>query len=954
MNKNLRIISGHSMTRADSFRRALTIGLGAQLLAGPVLLAQSASTAPAADTAKMEKRVVVGSNIPTAEVETAQPVEIFTREKIDQMGVTTVTDLLLRVPQSNAGALNGNNGGTGFASGGTGVSLRGLGLNATLILLNGRRIAPYGFSNSGTDSFVDLNSLPLEAIEQVEILTSGASAVYGADAVAGVINIKTKRDYHGGELRFYYGNTVHEDFATTKGSITFGTGNDKTDILIVADYLHQNDLFNRDRTFSSQVDLRPLGGINNGSSYTYPGRFSVPKTAPGLVETPFAGASGTVTLVPPLGTTGKAAPGTYHPFTDSDRFNYLQVSQAVPRSQREGVYGNFNHKIFDEKVEAFGEFMFRHLEEHIELAPTPLDLAGTGSGIGIPVGTTVVKKGVVNVGNQVTIPSTNPFNPFGANITAGRIRLFETGNRLTDANTDAFRLLGGLRGELSEKFSYETAVMYHRAQTIKNNVAVGVQQIQNALNDPNPLTAFNPFVGPGALNNPATIAGLQVGSKQTGTTDLLSWDAKGFGSLFDLPGGSVGYAVGLEYRTEKFTDDPDQIQKAGGIAGQVPILGNAGSRNVTAAYVESRIPITGKDWNILGFYRVDITASGRVDSYSDFGDSEVPSIGIQWRPFSEDFLLRASYGESFRPASLQQLYNTASDALTSSFKDPLRGTIEREIPISRGGNTNLKPETATEWGAGFVLSPAAAKGLRVSVDWVQITRKNEIGSYSDFFGNGALSTRAGSYTRLPYESDAAFLAANPGLALPKADPATGLPAGQLFTLNDAFQNLGSTITDAVDFRISYELKTDTAGTWQFDLASTYLLSFRTSAGPGEDYGANDGFTTGSDAFPKWRSIASIFWNYRKLEAGVVANYIGEVSYSNPATGDDSTVSSFLTFDVQASYKLPWDVKLTTGINNILDSNPPQYLGFSNNSFAYLSTIHNPLGRQYYFQVSKKF
>ncbi len=935
--------------RADSFRRALTIGLGAQLLAGPVLLAQSAST----DAAKMEKRVVVGSNIPTAEVETAQPVEVYTREKIDQMGVTTVTDLLLRVPQSNAGALNGNNGGTGFASGGTGVSLRGLGLNATLILLNGRRVAPYGFSNGGTDSFVDLNALPLEAIDQVEILTSGASAIYGADAIAGVINIKTKKDYRGGELRFYYGNTVHQDFGTVKGSITFGTGNDKTDLLIVADYLHQNDMFNRDRTFSSEVDLRPLGGINNGSSFTYPGRFTVPRTAPGLVGTPFAGA-GNVTLVPPIGTDGKAAPGAYHTFTDSDRFNFLQLSQAIPRSQREGVFGTFNHKIFDEKVELFGEFMFRHLEEHVELAPAPIDLAGSGSGIGIPVGTTVVKKGVVNVGNQVTIPSTNPFNPFGVNLSSGRIRLYETGNRITDANTDAFRFLGGLRGEISEKFSYETAVLFNRAQTLKNNVGVGVQQFQNALNDTNPLTAFNPFSGPSAPNNPATVAGLLVGSKQTGTTELLSWDAKGYGSLFDLPGGTVGYAVGMEYRTEKFIDDPDQIQKSGGIVGQTPILGNSGNRDLTAAYIESRIPITGKDWNVLGFYRVDVTAAGRVDSYSDFGDSEVPQVGIEWRPFSEDFMMRASYGESFRPASLQQLYNSPSDALTGTFKDPLRGTIEREIPISRGGNINLKPETATEWNAGFVLTPAAAKGLRLSAQWVQIARKNEIGSYADFFGNGALSARPGGYTRLPYEGDAAFLTGNPGAAIPGIDPLTGLPAGQVFTLNDRFQNLGSTIEDALDFGLSYELKTDTAGTWRFDLASSYLLSFRTSAGPGEPYESADGFTSGSDAFPKWRSTASLFWNYRKLEAGVVANYIGEVAYSNPATGDDSTVSSFMTFDVQASYKLPWDVKVTAGINNILDSNPPLYLGLSNNSFAYLSTVHNPLGRQYYFQLSKKF
>ncbi|HTH49051.1 MAG TPA: TonB-dependent receptor [Candidatus Limnocylindria bacterium] len=940
-------------TRVDFYRRALLVGLGAQLLApSAILLAEDASTnAPV----EMKKTVIIGSNIPTAETETAQPVDIYDRAKIDRMGVTTVNDLLQRVPQASAQGLNGNNGGTGFASGSTGVSLRGLGLNATLILLNGRRMAPYGFANDGTSAFVDLNSIPLEAVETVEILAAGNSAVYGADAIAGVINIKTKRDYRGGELSFWYGNTQHQDAATVKGSITFGAGNDKTDVMIVADYYHQNDLYNRDRSFSSFNDQTPYGGANLGSSFGYPGRFGVPGDAPGLVGTPFEGTGGN--LVPPANTDGHAPAGSYHNFGDADRYNFNSTSQATPLSERMGAYATFNHKIFDEKVQVFGDFMFRHGEEHIELAPSPLDISGAGAGQFIPLGTVIVDHGVRTVGNQLTIPASNPFNPFGVDITEGRVRLFETGNRTQDVVTDAFRLLGGLRGEVNEYFNYETAVLFNRAQTISTSTGVQLKALQDALNDPDPATSLNLFSGPDSPNNPATLAGLKAKYNEIGTTELLSWDAKFYGDIFDLPGGTLKYAAGVEYRTEQFSDLHDQLQLDGAVVGQQPSLDNNGRRDVTSAYVETIIPITGPKFNVLPFYRLDITAAGRLDSYSDFGESEVPTIGIQWRPFNEDLMLRASYAENFRPASLQQLFNHSIDSLSGTpFNDPLRGDLVQEVNLKNGGNPNLQPETATQWTAGLVWSPKQVKGLKASVDWLQIKRKNEIGTTSDFFGYEYLAQQAGRFTRTAYEGDAAFMAANPGLPIPAIDPATGQPYGRLVALNDSYANIGATITDSIDFRLSYELPTDTAGTWTFEGLATYLLSYRILDPGTGDYIPQDGglFYAGTDALPKWRATGSVFWDYRKLSIGLFANYIGEVDYPNSATGDLSTVDSFITFDMQASYKLPWDVKVTVGVNNIADAAPPLYLGSSSEGYAYLSSLENPFLRTYYFQLSKKF
>jgi len=961
----------HVLGRVELARRSLTLGLGALLIA-PAVLAQE--TINPADPGELRPvNITTGSNIPTAEGETVSPVSVYTAETIAKLGVTDLSALTQRLPIASQGALNGNNQGTSFAQGGTGVSLRGLGLNATLVLLNGRRLAPFSYGSGGTITFVNLNSLPIEAIERVEILREGASAIYGADAIAGVINVVTKKDFDGLLVKARYGNTFSTDTATQQYALTYGTHSkdNKTSVLLQANYLKQNPLFNRDRTFSSQTDATginvydsgtglSLPGANLGSSYGFPGRFVVPRNAPGLVGTRFAGVNGTRTLVAPRDTDGRAPAGAYHigEFSNylelgpgGDLYNFLRDSQATPDSERYGVFSTLEHQIFAEKMVAFASLQIQRAVERVELAPAPIDFAGNGSGLNIPLGEVRIVNGFKIVGNQVRIPAANPWNPFGADIIAGRYRFVEAGNRIYDNISHTYDFVAGLRGDLDPagRLSYETAVNYSRSEDNRRKLEIGTQQVQNALNDLNPATSLNVFGGPNYQNNPATIESLKVRTTQEAATQIAGWDGRFFGGL-DAPflkAGKFGYALGTEYREERFFEAPDELSKAGAIIGSSPSRESRGDRSLNAAFVESAIPITGPDWNVPGLYRIDIKAAGRWDSYSDFGDSVVPMVGIGWRPFNEDLLFRGTYGQSFRPPSLRQLFNAPQDALTgSAVKDPLRpGDLLPQTPIVTSGNPDLKPENSDNWSVGSVYTPKQVPGLRLEAQWFQIKRRNEINQLSTSLGGvSAIAGQQGFYTRGPYDGNPRAL----------VDPATGDLAGPLLSLVDSYINLGSTIVDAIDMGAAYELKTATAGTWTFQVEATRMLSYRQEQSTGGGYSEFIGSVADFDGFPAWRGIGSVGWEYRKFQLTAVADYRSGMDYVHP--GFDSTglatVDSFMTYDLQASYQLPWETRITIGIRNLLDEDPPLYIGQQGQ--FYLSTMDDGLGRRYYVELSKKF
>ena len=320
-------------------------------------------------------------------------------------------------------------------------------------------------------------------------------------------------------------------------------------------------------------------------------------------------------------------------------------------------------------------------------------------------------------------------------------------------------------------------------------------------------------------------------------------------------------------------------------------------------------------------------------------------MGVAWRPFNEDLLFRASYGQSFRPPSLRQLFNAPQDALTGDVvNDPLRpGDLWPNLPIVTAGNPKLQPETSENWSVGSVFTPQKLPGLRLEAQWFQIKRQNEISPRSFILGgNDALAGTPGSYVRQPYDGNPSSL----------IDPVTGELAGELISLKDSYINVGSTIVDAIDFGASYDWRTETAGTWTFQGEVTKMLSYRQEAEAGTGYSDYVGTVTAFDGFPAWRSVASLSWTYQRVQLTAVANYRSGLEYPDLVEDYTLRVHSFTTFDLQAVFQIPWKTQLIVGIENLLDAAPPRYIGEQGQS--YLSTLDTPYGRRYYFELSKRF
>jgi len=338
-----------------------------------------------------------------------------------------------------------------------------------------------------------------------------------------------------------------------------------------------------------------------------------------------------------------------------------------------------------------------------------------------------------------------------------------------------------------------------------------------------------------------------------------------------------------------------------------------------------------------------------------------PRLTAAWRPFDDTkayggWLFRVSWGESFRPPSLPQLFNSFY-ALRNGGRDPLRpgSAAFREIFNTIAGNPNLTPEESSSWNFGVVYTPKfefIPGKLTLHADYFQIQRVGEVGSYGGTFGQGYMADPANInpvtarpfYVRAPYDGRAGAL----------TDPETGLPAGAVIAFDDSYSNFGSTIVDTIDFGLAWRFDTKSAGTFTFEANGTYLDSYRASDLPGAAYTEFASTVgAGEDAFPRLRGNISLFWNYQQLTLGTIANIVGPV-YWNDDNGEDQTVREMVTYDIQASYRLPWQVTITGGIKNLLNTPPPLYYGFGSANGAYLADLHSPLLRSFYVQLNKKF
>lgn len=818
------------------------------------VLSTSGAFADDSETAAaLEKIVVTGSHIKRIDIEGASPLLSIGRVEIEKSGVRSISDLLRRLPEFNGGSLDDQSF-SQLAPGSAGISLHGLGQDNALVLLNGRRVANYGFGQEITESFVDLNSIPLAMIERVEVLKDGASAIYGSDAIAGVVNFVLRRDFEGVKVTTEYGRSTRGDADAGSVNIIAGHAMNNTRITALFRYYGRKELQLKDRRYSRSADHRRHGGYDDRSSTGNPGSVVLSSTG-GVVPDP---------TCPTARNNGSRC------LMDLNRF-----MSAVPETERSSGTFIFEHDL-NKSLTGILEFGIQHIETNA--SSTPLSVTGRGAPL---------------------VPATHPNNPFGEDVSL-LYRITELGGTNLEVETDAWRLLTGIKGELSTAWNWEVAALYSSSDSQSEvHNSLNKTMLQQRLNN----GTFNPFGG--ATNNPAVIDSLRATSTREGKSWLYSVDAKINGELMELPAGPLGVAAGIERRHEALDDSADQATLTGAVSGGVQIAVE-GKRDVTSLFVEFAVPITES---------LEVQLAARHERFSDSGNTVDPKIAFRFQP-TENLLFRGSAATAFRAPSL-------TEKNLSNFY--VFSTSGMELHFV--GNPKLEPESAVSYSLGSTVQ--ITPKLTWLTDIWKMQQKDVIDV--DFAGIGpALMTATGNRANVMF--------ANLGKLR-----AGGVDMELRF-------DIGKTAWGVFDsgLRVSY--------------LGTYKRRF-TDVGNFVDYDGHlasespIGEGPEPDAHPRRKGTAHLDWSQTKFSGRLQLNYVSsyEDARGYPVTGRKHLIDSLLTVDSQLSYTGIAGATLTFGVNNLLDEKPPfAFSATVSNRTGYDVTTANPVGRFVFARLSYDF
>src|SRR5438477_5789788 len=656
-------------------RLALVASVGFPLIFASRAFAQLPAPAPAtpapvapATEAVAERVIVTGSNIPTAEETGPNPVDTYRTQDIEKLGIRNATDLQEFIPQEAGGTVNLNigNGGDGTVQ----FNLRGFLPKETLVLIDGKRVAFGSLGAAGFSGGVDINLIPFSLIDHVDILKDGASAVYGSDAIAGVVNFFLVHKFRGLEIGGQYGNTNlggSNEMGEWEAWLKAGTGDDKTDIVVVADFWERTGgIFSRDRDISSNGFQIPFGGFDNRSG-NFPGRVQSGRLLPSLffgpggtpqfgVNTPlphsapnrrtspsykytyavnpnaYPGAPGIIGPNSFAGVNGAPQFGTdYKGGGDFFFFNFAAFTPALPPGDRQVYYGSFTRDICDKYLTVFGDFKYARSYFDSSLAAVPFTPDPFHNGL---TGTFFSPSGI-------SVPLTNPFNPFtvadatipnffpptatnptgGLPVTTGvRFRgIQDTGPRHEKFTYWDQLFDVGLRGEMGEigdyfkTWNWEAGFRYSRNEGQDLSVGeVSQPGLRGRLLSTNPATAFDPFLNFHAMNTPAARSAVYVTLHNSGEYELPIYYATFNGDLFNLPAGPVSFAIGGEYDAPRFNRDRDALNQTFNSIGSTDGQGFRVNRDIWAVYEEVRVPFTSPTWNFPAFYSFEVDLAERA------------------------------------------------------------------------------------------------------------------------------------------------------------------------------------------------------------------------------------------------------------------------------------------------------------------------------------------------------
>jgi iron complex outermembrane receptor protein len=964
-------------------------------------------------SATAERVIVTGSNIPTAEEVGPNPVDIYNQETMSKSGQRTTEQFLQSLPTVNANVVpqSNNENGSNTAVGAATIALRGFDARATLILIDGRRVAPYPTGNDPglvNVMFVDLNSIPAAAIDSIEILKDGASTTYGADAVAGVVNIKLRHDYqNGAEASVQYGNTEHEDSGEFIAQAVFGVGNDTTNVTGVLNYYHRNSIFQRDRAYSAV----PPFLSSNASPWNLVVSSDLAAAAGGANLNP----GGTEFAAAPDLTNGLALASAYkYGLSRLNHFNFNMTASSFPSSERYGGYLAAEHKIFGDQMVLYADGYYENVKTHNEAAPPATGNFETKgqTTLAIPPHMSL---GGVSPPNTPTFAETgvpadafNPFNPFDQIISGTtRARLADFGNRLFDNETDAILATVGVKGDklFDGSWGYDAGFRYSQLKNVQTGQQVSASRFNRILNQNDPIfdptspqfigttVAFNPFgdFRVPIASNQATIDFARVHPKDEDLSKIATVDGNIYTtSLFTLPGGDVGFAVGAQFRRETLEETPDMLNVEGDIIGNSPVPVARGGRKSYSLYAEARIPIFGPNNAVPGIHSLEFEDGVRFEEFLN-NDTNVlvPKFGMRWQPLDEQLTIRATWSEGYRQPSLEELFAGPLSTLEGTH-DPLNGgKFEPETNTLILSNKNLQPEDSRSFSAGFVYTPKYVPGLNLSVDFWDIERTGVVGA------NTAQQV-------LDREAMGALL---PGESVER-DPITH----EIDRILIPNKNFASQEARGYDFTVQYQKQTPW-GTFTSLTQATYLDEFlfpdfiqaEFGPNPGNLAGRTTDPSTSNEGWYKWKGTSQLDWNWNHFDTIFTARYIDGFHEFRGDAVTQHYVSQTWTFDIQASYDftglIPVENKpvpgyskdakevargkdgsiaekasaqtsnyavsdwrrilfdgtsITVGVNNLFDRDPPAASGEKGNGQNYPGFTYDSTNRFWYARLTKKF
>ena len=847
------------------------------------------------------KRVeVTGSRIKRIDTETPSPVQVITREQIEHSGAQSVSEVLKRAPAANAGSFDENSIAS-FTPGASSASLRGLGPQATLVLINGRRVAPFGFASGGQTTFVDINQIPVEAVERIEVLLDGASAIYGSDAIGGVINVILRRDFNGLQLAGAFGRSTHGDGNERDGSITYGRGSIASDgynFFLNFSHLDQAPVKEGQRSTTSTSDFRRFGLADHRSSYSNPGNIY---TATGLAGGAFIGV---LNNCPVLNDPTSAVNNRCY-------YDPVKSIDLIAKSQRDaltfaGTLGlSRGFELFTDGT--LGRTQFK--QQSFSYSSSTYFSTGT-----LPVA-------------YIDLPVGHPQNPTTSDV-ALRYR-FSDVPHVVDVSTDTQRAVVGIRNADLWGWDMESGLLYsHSKTTVKTTGLINDTVLLNEVLDENGQAVPSFIFGNPSANDPGLMSRLYPTLRDKGTTTTASLDIRGTRDIYKLPAGSVGLAVGAEVRHEKFQSTPDPITAAGDLS----VLGassSEGGRTVSAAYAELSIPV---------FKNFEASAAARVDHYSDFGSTVNPKLGFKWKLIPQ-LALRATYATGFRAPAITELSTTPTTGFYSDIRDPTlcptpdpnNPNCAVAFPASFTSNPALKPEKSKNFTAGLIFEPL--DNLSIALDGFWIKRRNEI-------------------THLDPDYVLAHESQYPGVVVRNPD-------GTINTMNLSYSNLGSTRVFGYDIEVKGSQNIGEIGKLGVVAAYDRIPHYDVANVPGApevDY-------AGTYLQPKDRVRIGFTFDRGPWTAGLTFNYTGKYQYNfTPDSGpciystgahpELCTLKSVLTTDLFLGYKGFKNLELGLVIKNLDNVQPPidahldGYLSLGN------STYHDLMGR--YFLATAKY